>query len=224
MTTEARYILGSIAWIVCVFAAGQGIVLLKRPASSRKWLAVYFLCASLSIAGILLYVFTPISSGGVNGIVLALLGLFLTLASAYGVYVAQLSETRVKATEAVLERVRAERKVTMQLTDRLEESLENYRRILDENRRRLDIATLKQSILAYLPEDSDIPEELREEALLIRSIVKSSTARASDSEARFDCEEVASIIDGHGLDGKLVLGKAFQPFQQYSRAIAQSTN
>lgn len=222
MTMEDRFIYGCIAWTICVYSGGLATGLLKGSHTRRKWMGICLLCASTSLAGILLYVFTPIASGGVNGVVLGLLGLFLTLASAYGVYVAQLSETRLRATESVLERVRTERQATAQLTDQLERSLETYRQTLDENRRRLDIAALKQSILAFLPDDKDIPEEMREQALLIRSIVKSSTARASDAEARFDCEEVVSILEDHRLDGKAVLGKALQPFQQYSRIVGQS--
>ncbi|WP_408665397.1 hypothetical protein [Jatrophihabitans sp.] len=158
--------------------------------------------------------------GLANDASIAVLTIVLTVVGAYGVYVAQSADNKSRRTEGELRLIEAERLKVAALQRSLESTLKEQAHALEDAQRRGHILSLKQTILAGMPE---VPPSAENSGIhtIIRRIVLDAVSREDLSQALFDCDEAVAAAETHGVNLSGVLGKGTLAFLEYHR-IASS--
>lgn len=146
---------------------------------------------------------------------ISILTIILTVVAAYGVYMSQLTDKKLREVETQLSAVRAQGRTTEIVKADLEKSLRKYRKELHFAMQRTELYMLRQTILAQLPEPAEVADNAKPFNPTLRSLVKHAVSRTSPREAEYDCEEVFAICASHSLEAEAALGKATAPFRQY---------
>jgi len=155
-----------------------------------------------------------------NETALSALSLILTVVAGYGVYVAQMVDKKLEAVDAKLLAVEQQLDETKHTSHEMRETVDDHKRELEAALMRARVQSLRQAILAQLPDERDLDPPARAGYALIRGIVKDAIARTNPQQVMYDCDEVLAICTQRNLDAGDLLGKAAEPFYLY-HSIAQ---